>query len=155
MLFKARKYKFNYIFAVKCWYMKKNQVFRVEKNVQILCSTGILQWKGGAHGPRIEWRSTNETRVLEGIHSLLAPMLHQLQSQLQACGSFTCTGTTAAGPVGSVWSRRHGRPEGVSESRNNRWKRGTLRILHKHPSVYPQSLSCTRHAQQVSYTQRT
>lgn len=42
--------------------MKKNQVFRVKKNVQIFCSTGIPLWKGGAHGPRIEWRSTNERR---------------------------------------------------------------------------------------------
>lgn len=59
---KQKKNFFYYIFTVKCWYMKINQVFRVKKNVQIFSSTGILQWKGGAHRPRIEWRSTNERR---------------------------------------------------------------------------------------------
>lgn len=106
-------------------------------------------------GPMENGEALMRDESAEGFHSWLAPLLQQHQSQLQVCGSFTCAGTTAAGPVGSVWSQRHCRHERVSESRNNRSKRWTLRILYTHPSVYPQSLSCARHARQVSYTQQT
>lgn len=79
-----------------------------------------------------EWKSTNDRRVSEDIHSWLAPFLQQLQ----LWGSFTCTGTIAAAAAASVCSQRHCRHQRVSER-----SKPPLRILHTHAraSQHPQS----------------
>lgn len=114
----------------------KKQVFCVKKNVQIFCSAGILRWRGEDAG-RSQVQN-GKARMTDGgvedLHSWLAPFLQQLQ----VCGSFTCTGTTAAGPAGSVCSQRHCRHERVSESGSVQNDDPEI-PSHTHASVHPHS----------------